>query len=227
MTLTADRKDFVDPDTCCHRCVTNGNNRRLSSGVAFFLKHDDGTEHPYGPHCAAEALGGRDALKGIPDFTARDVDQLGGGESEGSGGGSDGPDPQDVALRDAAIAKRYLLLRMEKVANIPGINPMVRYQPLETIYQEFRKTGILHQAEVTHILAIERKATTPSNLRTNNLLDVYTAETKLTRRIKQSTTPRDKIYLEGIRSWLRAKLRLSDKQIAAAKIQLHPSAFDN
>ncbi|MFP3617234.1 hypothetical protein SB778_45120, partial [Paraburkholderia sp. SIMBA_050] len=80
-------------------------------------------------------------------------------ESEGSAGGSDGPDPQDVALRDAAIAKRYLLLRMEKVANIPDINPMVRYQPLETIYQEFRKTGILHQADVTHILAIERKAT--------------------------------------------------------------------
>ncbi|MBC8733152.1 hypothetical protein OKW30_005479 [Paraburkholderia sp. Clong3] len=227
MTLTADRKDFVDPDTCCHRCVMNGNNRALSSGVAFFLKHDDGTEHPYGPHCAAETLGGREALKGIPDFTARESDQLGGGESGGGTGGSDGPDPQDAALRDAAIAKRYLLLRMEKVANIPGINPMVRYQPLQTIYQEFRKTGILDPADVTHILAIERKATTPTNLRTINLLDVYTAETKLTRRIKQSTTPKDKTYLEGIRSWLRAKLRLSAKQIASAKIQLHPSAFDN
>jgi len=227
MPLTADRKDFVDPDTCCHRCVMNGNNRMLSSGVAFFLKHDDGTEHPYGPRCATETLGGRDGLKGIPDFTARDFDLPGGGESGGGAGGNDGSDPQDAALRDAAIAKRYLLLRMEKVANIPGINSMVRYQPLQTIYQEFRKTGVLDPADVTHILAIERKATTPTNLKTNNLLDVYTAETKLTIRIKQSTTPKDKSYLEAIRLWLRVKLRLSAKQIGSAKIQLHPSAFES
>jgi hypothetical protein len=205
----------------------SGNNRMLRSGVAFILKHDDGAEHPYGPHCAAETFGGRDGLKGIPDFTARDFDQPGDGESGGGAGGSDGPDPQDIALREAAIAKRYLLLRMEKVANIPGINPMVCYQPLQTIYQKFRKTGVLDLAGVTHILAIERKATTPPNLKTNNLLDVYTAETKLTRLIMKSATPKDKICLEGIRSWLRAKLRLSVKQIASAKIQLHPSAFDN
>ncbi|MEN2472534.1 hypothetical protein [Burkholderia sp. GS2Y] len=227
MPLIADRKDFVDPDTCCYRCVMNGNNRMLSSGVAFFLKHDDGIVHPYGPHCAAETLGGRDGLKGIPDFTARDVDQPGGGESGGGAGGSEVPVPQDAALRDAAIAKRYLLLRMEKVANIPGINPMVRYQPLQTIYQDFLRTGILEPADVTHILAIERKVTTPTNLKTNNLLDVYTAETKLTRRIKESISPKDKSYLEGIRLWLREKLRLSAKQIASAKIKIHSSAFEN
>jgi hypothetical protein len=225
MPLIPNRKDFVDLDTLCHRCATNGRSRILSSGTAFFLKHDDGTEHPYGPNCAGQALGDAERLKGVPDFTARDSVEGIGEELRGAANGRDRVVLRDPALRDIANAKRYLLLRMEKVANIPGINPTVRYQPLQKIYREYVITGVLGLADVTHILAIENNVLTPLLLKTNNLLDVYTAETKLTRRIKNCSNVNDIKFLESVRSWLRTKLYLSAKQINAAEIQLHSSAF--
>lgn len=76
------------------------------------------------------------------------------------------------------------MLRMDRVANIPGIQPGARCAPLAEIYIEFEKTRQLSDDEVRHIVALERSEKTPAIYRSNNLLDVYKAYVQLSRLIK-------------------------------------------
>ncbi|EET06168.1 conserved hypothetical protein [Burkholderia pseudomallei 1710a] len=131
----------------------------------------------------------------------------------------------DAVVRDLAIAKRYLLLRMDKIANIPSIEAGVRYAPLDDIYRQYRQTRELTPDSVARIIAIDRSEKTPDRFRTNNLLDVYTAEVQLTRQIDRATSDSTKEFLTSVRSFLRTRLMLSPRQIEKAKLKLHRSAF--
>ncbi|WP_146604241.1 hypothetical protein [Cupriavidus phytorum] len=223
--LVADRKDFVAPGTYCARPDANGRRHGFPTDTAYILVGEAGKEYPYGPSCVHQ-LGYPVDLHGIPDFTARDGEALShGGHAGGAGAGHGSDGGVDAAVKDLAIAKRYLLLRMEKVANIPGIDSGVRYEPLEEIYRQYRQTRQLDPDNVARIIAIDRSEKTPDRFRTNNLLDVYTADVQLTRQIDRASPESRKEFLTSLRNWLRSRLKLSPPQIEKAGLKLHRSAF--
>jgi hypothetical protein len=120
------------------------------------------------------------------------------------------------------------MLRMDRVANIPGIQPGARCAPLAEIYIEFEKTRQLSDDEVRHIVALERSEKTPAIYRSNNLLDVYKAYVQLSRLIKTVTPSGYLDTLVSIRDGtLLKRLKLSEGQIRAAKLRLHPKAFQS
>jgi hypothetical protein len=224
------RIDFVEPGTQCKRVSSNGKHHGFPTSTAtFLLDESSGQEYPFGPTCAAMTVDDKAALRRIPDFTSRDFSPSQNIEGDprpagGSGGGV--REASTDAEKDQAFAKRYLMLRMDRVANLPGIQPGVRYAPLEKIYAEFQATRRLDDDQVRHIIALEKSEKTPAIYRSNNLLDVYTAYVQLNRLIK---TVRAGTYLDtliGIRDGtLLRRLTLYEKQIAAAKLRLHPQAF--
>ncbi|MPW05876.1 hypothetical protein GCT19_09490 [Paraburkholderia sp. CNPSo 3155] len=225
MPLVADRRDFVAPGICCARPDGNGRRHGFPTDTAYILVDEAGNEYPFGPSCVHQ-LGYPVDLRGIPDFTARDGELASGAGHHGGGPGHGGDASADAAARDLAIAKRYLLLRMDKVANIPGIDGGVRYAPLEDIYRQYRQTRELAPDSVARIIAIDRSEKTPDRFRTNNLLDVYTADVQLTRQIDRATSDSRRDFLTSVRdNFLRARLRLSSSQIAKAGLRLHRSAF--
>lgn len=226
MSLTPDRKDFVEPDARCARRSSDGRVHGFPSSKAFILRDQNGNEYAYGPTCVLHEVS-KDALAGIPDFTSRDVDDLddneeGGPTVKGRGGLVVEQDDQKKQL---SAAKRYLLLRMEKVGNLPDVHPGVKYLPLNDIYLEYCRSGQLDLDQAEHILAIERFDKTPCRMKTVNLLDVYTAHFKLTKMIRQSANPKSKAFLESIRGNLIKNLTLTQRQVETAGLRLHPSAF--
>ncbi|PLY59566.1 hypothetical protein HBH1_02076 [Herbaspirillum sp. BH-1] len=232
MSLIPLRIDFVDPETHCARLADNGRIHGFKSGKATFILHEsDGREYPYGPICAPKMMGGRELLRGIPDFTTRDFSPVQEDEDEvvngnGLGGGKRPPDDSNDDEKAQAFAKRYLMLRMDRVANLPGVQPGVQYAPLAAIYEEFKKTRQLAPDAVRYIIAVERTSKTPEMYRSDNLLDVYTAYVQINRFIK---TLKQGDFLDIIVSirdnTLLRKLYLKPKQVKAAKLNLHPRAF--
>ncbi|MCP3018690.1 hypothetical protein [Cupriavidus basilensis] len=235
------RKDFVEPGTRCRQQVGRGRHHGFGNGQAFILRDGQGHEYPFGEACARAVLAEPDLLYLVPDYTERDAGQPvpeatapDNEEFEAAGpaaprargaarGGRQGK-ASDAALRRTA-AIRYLVLRMEKVASVPRVQPTVRFPALEAVYQAYLETGELPDAQVKRILAIERSATTPPKLKTINLLDVYTAHVKLERVIQESNRVEQRRFLRSIHDWLARHLVLSAAQIAAAGIQMHPHAF--
>lgn len=132
MSLIVDRRDFVVPGTYCARPDSNGRRHGFPTAAAYILVDEFGNEYPYGPSCVSQ-LGFPVSLRGIPDFTARDGESpsVDGHDSSAPSYGSN--TSVDEEMRDLAIAKRYLLLRMEKIANIPNVDTGVRYAPLEDV----------------------------------------------------------------------------------------------
>lgn len=99
-------------------------------------------------------------------------------------------------------------------------------EPLVKLFSEFEQTRQLSDDAVRHIIALEKSEKTPAIYRSNHLLDVYTAYVQLSRQIKKVEPGRYYDTLVSIRddSLLR-RLKLSDNQIRAAKLKLHPQAF--
>ncbi|MCW5261394.1 hypothetical protein D5045_14775 [Verminephrobacter eiseniae] len=223
------RIDFVEPGTPCSRVADNGRHHGFKSGTAtFLLDEDSGQEYPFGPVCAGYMLGDKTLLRGIPDFTTRDFtppdDEKGDQGSEG--GGSHGVGASD-AEKASAFAKRYLMLRMDRVANIPGIQPGIRYAPLAKLYEDFQQTRQLSDDAIRHIIALEKAEKTPAIYRSSHLLDVYTAYVQLSRQIKKLKPGTYRDTLVSIRdNALLRRLTLSDGQIRAARLRLHPQAFN-
>ena len=224
------RIDFVEPETQCTRLSSNGRRHGFPTGTAtFLLDETDGRDYPFGPTCAAIRVGDKTELRGIPDFTTRDftpaqeIESDPGGGAQGGGLGGDGASDAEKAK---AFAKRYLMLRMDRIANLPKVQQGVKYAPLTEIYSAFEKTRHLSEDEVRYIIALEKSEKTPSVYRSNNLLDVYTAYVQLNRRIKTVTPGEYFDVLVSIRdNSLLRRLTLSDGQIRAAKLKLHPNAF--
>jgi hypothetical protein len=189
------------------------------------MDEETGLDYPFGPTCAAIKVGERTALRGIPDFTTRDFSPAQDIQGDPGGGGGGGGGATD-AEKNRAFAKRYLMLRMDRVATLPGIQAGVRYAPLEEIYSSFKSTRQLSDDDVRHIIALEKSEKTPVIYRSNNLLDVYTAYVQLNRRIKTVAPGEYHDVLKSIRDRsLLMRLKLSAGQIRAAKLKLHPTAF--
>lgn len=222
---TAVCKDFVDPaNTRCQARPARGRHHDFPEGHAYILRDADGHEHPFGLACAREALADPGELAHIPDYTVRDV-RPAFAESETA-------PPQGRSRRAVlsaaqlhAIAARYLVLRMEKVAAVPRVQPTVRFPPLEDLYVQYRQGATLDPQQVRRILAIERSPTTPPRLRHTNLLDVYTAHVKLERLIAESTSLSTIRFLRSLHDWLARHLVLSSGQLEAAGIAMHAQAF--
>jgi len=227
MTWIPVRIDFVEPGTQCHR-IANGRHHGFKTSTAtILLNEDSGQEYPFGPVCAQHMVSDKSLLRGIPDFTTRDFTLEEGEGDHGSGGkgGFQGADASD-AEKAHAFAKRYLMLRMDRVANIPGIQSRIQYAPLEKVYAEFLRTRELTDDASRHIIALERSEKTPVIYRSNHLLDVYTAYVQLNRRIKEVKPGSYLDTLVSIRdNSLLKRLKLSEAQIRAAKLRLHPQAF--
>lgn len=148
------------------------------------------------------------------------------GGGQGGGGKGDAIDKEaarKLARRNAAT--RYVVLRMEKVAGVPRVQPTVRFPALDDIYRQIARGEPLSDAQVTRVLGIERSPSTPPRLKAENLLDVYTAHVKLERLIAESNSVENIRFLRGVHDWLARHLVLSSAQIAAAGIVMHPHAF--
>lgn len=221
------RKDFVDPATTrCHaRSARGGRHHGFPEGHAYILRDPDGHEYPFGPECARAALAEPAGLEQIPDYTERDaVPRLPGFEDlPTTRRRKPTAAEQELARRNAAT--RYVILRMEKVAAVPRVQPTVRFPALEPLYQQIAQGGTLTGAQVQRVLAIERSATTPAKLRMLNLLDVYTAHVKLERLIAASNNVENIRFLRSLHDWLARHLVLSTAQLDAAGIVMHPHAF--
>ena len=231
MTYTPLRIDFVDLDVVCTRAGGNGRHGFKTHTAYILLNEETGVELPFGPKCAEIALGGKEALRGIPDFTTRDFtpeseegDQ-GTGKAGGGGSGSLGASTDDKAR---GFATRYLLLRTERVANIPHIVQGIRFEPLQVIYDRFRETRLLTDDDIRYIINLEKSERTPARYRSTRLLDVYTAYVQLQRLIKKSKRQKEIDILTSVRdNSLLKKLSLSAPQIEMAKLKLHPQAFQS
>ncbi|SPR96759.1 hypothetical protein [Cupriavidus taiwanensis] len=217
------RKDFVDPAT---RCYARGASRRhhgFPEGQAFILRDAAGHEYPFGEDCARAALAQPALLRQVPDYTERDVvprtalPELPAAPRR--------RDPAQARAAERAAAIRYLVLRMEKVAAVPRVQPTVRFPALEDVYAQYQRSGDIAPAQVRRILAIERSPSTPPRLRATNLLDVYTAHVKLERLIAASTSVDNIRFLRSLHDWLARHLVLTAGQLAAAGITMHPQAF--
>ncbi|WP_064577121.1 hypothetical protein [Cupriavidus gilardii] len=231
-TWTAVRKDFVEPGTRCAGAgigMPAGNKGHgIGSGHAYILRDAAGREHPFGPDCALRLLGGPGALDAAPDFTAR---------AAGAGPWRDDARPRRRAgagrerelererARQHAAAVRYLLLRMEKVAGVPRVQPSVRFAPLEPLYAAYRDTGKLTSQQASRVLAIERSPSTPATLKTANLLDVYTAYVQLELALREAVRVEQQRFLRGVMDWLARHLTLTRAQAEAAGLALHPRAW--
>lgn len=228
------RKDFVDPATTrCHaRSARGGRHHGFPTGHAYILRDGHGHEYPFGADCARALLGDASALDRIPDYTVRDA---AGAAAPAANAGTreavaapararrPSADAREIERRNAAT--RYVVLRMEKVAAVPRVQPTVRFAPLEGVYQQIVRGEPLTPAQVSRVLAIERSATTPPRLKSENLLDVYTAHIHLERLIAASGSVENIRFLRSLHDWLARHLVLSRAQLDAAGIAMHPHAF--
>lgn len=216
------RKDFVDPaNTRCHaRSPLGGRHHGFPEGHAYVLRDAAGHEYPFGADCARAVLSEPLLLETVPDYTERDMPAAGPGSASGA---MDKDTARKLARRNAAT--RYVVLRMEKVAAVPRVQPTVRFPALDEIYRQIARGEPLSDAQVTRVLGIERSASTPPRLKAENLLDVYTAHIKLERLIAESNSVENIRFLRGVHDWLARHLVLSAAQIAAAGILMHPQAF--
>ncbi|PWK37573.1 hypothetical protein [Cupriavidus plantarum] len=214
------RKDFVDPATTrCHaRSPLGGRHHGFPEGHAYILRDAEGHEYPFGADCARAVLPEPSLLETVPDYTERDVPP-----AAASLPRMDKDAARKLARRNTAT--RYVVLRMEKVAAVPRVQPTVRFPALEDLYRQIARGEPLSDAQVTRVLGIERSASTPPRLKAENLLDVYTAHTKLERLIAESNNVENIRFLRGVHDWLARHLVLSAAQIAAAGIVMHPHAF--
>ncbi|AMR78790.1 hypothetical protein [Cupriavidus nantongensis] len=221
------RKDFVDPATRCHARGASRRHHGFPDGQAYILRDAAGHEYPFGEDCARAALAQPALLRQVPDYTERDVvprtalPELPAGPRRRDP--AQGRAVEHAAERAAAI--RYLVLRMEKVAAVPRVQPTVRFPALEDVYAQYQRSGDIAPAQVRRILAIERSPSTPPRLRATNLLDVYTAHVKLERLIAASTSVDNIRFLRSLHDWLARHLVLTAAQLAAAGIAMHPQAF--
>ncbi|WP_354682331.1 hypothetical protein [Cupriavidus necator] len=219
------RKDFVDPATRCH---ARGNSRRhhgFAAGQAYILRDAAGHEFPFGEDCARAAVAHPGLLLQVPDYTERDAVPRSALPDPIPAGARRRRSAAETATAERAAAIRYLVLRMEKVAAVPRVQPTVRFPALEPVYEQYLRTGDIATAQVRRILAIERSPTTPPRLRATNLLDVYTAHIKLERLIAASNSVGNIRFLRGLHDWLARHLVLSASQLAAGGIEMHPQAF--
>ncbi|MCG5261640.1 hypothetical protein [Cupriavidus gilardii] len=221
------RKDFVDPGTRCAGSGAGGKGHGIGSGHAYILRDAHGDEHAFGPDCAHRLLGGNAGLDSVPDFTAR---AAGAGPwrddarpGRGARGARGGLEREQARLHAAAV--RYLLLRMEKVAAVPRVQPSVRFAPLEPLYAAWRETGALTPQQASRVLAIERSPSTPATLKSANLLDVYTAYVQLERKLREAVRLEQQRFLRGVMDWLARHLTLTRAQGEAAGLALHPRAW--
>ncbi len=247
------RKDFADPTTTrCHaRSSKGGRHHGFPEGHAWILRGPDGHEYPFGLECARAALAVPGMLDQIPDYTERDavlrvdaaidaamdaaIDAAIGSAMGGTIGGTIGgasarlprrkPSAAERELASRNAATRYVVLRMEKVASVPRVQPTVRFAALEDLYQQIVAGRPLSVAQVQRVLAIERSPTTPPKLKSLNLLDVYTAHVKLEWLIAASSRVDRTRFLRSLHDWLARHLVLSTAQIEAAGIVMHPHAF--
>jgi hypothetical protein len=241
------RKDLVDPSTFCASRGPSGRRHRIRLGHAWILCDADGHEHAFDVACAEAAMAREPlcavagcatadaadaalsvALSMVPDLTVRDqgLTLASGDDLEAHLQTRRRPGnaaQAEQALRRAAI--RYLVLRMDKVAAVPRIQPAVRFAPLEPLYEEYLRTGTLSLMQAQRVVAIERSPATPAKLKTTNLLDIYTAHARLERRIAESSRVDEIRFLRGVVDWLARHLVLTQTQIKAAGLELHPHAF--
>ncbi len=219
------RKDFVDPaNTRCHaRNAKGGRHHGFPEGHAYILRGPDGHEYPFGLECARAMLAAPEALDQIPDYTERDaVKRL---DFDLPAPVKRKPTAAELELARRNAATRYVVLRMDKVAAVPRVQPTVRFPALEELYQRIASGGTLSAAQVQRVLAIERSQATPPKLKGTNLLDVYTAHVKLEWLIAASNRMDQIRFLRSLHDWLARHLVLSAAQIAAAGIVMHPHAF--
>ncbi|ABF08296.1 hypothetical protein [Cupriavidus metallidurans] len=219
------RKDFVDPaSTRCHaRNAKGGRHHGFPEGHAYILRGPDGHEYPFGPECAREVLAVPEALDQIPDYTERDaVKRI---DADLPAPVRRKPSAAELELARRNAATRYVVLRMEKVAAVPRVQPTVLFPALDELYQRIATGGTLTNAQVQRVLAIERSKATPPKLKSTNLLDVYTAHVKLEWLIAGANRVDQIRFLRSLHDWLARHLVLSAAQIAAAGIVMHPHAF--
>lgn len=225
------RIDFVDLDVICSRTGGNGRHGFKTHTAYILLNKANGVEYPFGPKCAEHVLGSKEALRGIPDFTTRDFTLESGDGDQGTGkaaGGGSGSLKVSAEDKARGFAVRYLMLRMDRVANLPGIIPGVKYKPLQDIYVRFQQMQTLTEEEIRYIINVEKAKKTPDEFRSTRLLDVYTAYVQLQRQIKKATTKQRVEFLTSIRdNSLLRKLSLSTAQIDSSNLMLHPQAFQD
>ncbi|RZT41974.1 hypothetical protein [Cupriavidus agavae] len=219
------RKDFADPSTTrCHaRSEKGGRHHGFAEGHAWILRGPDGQEYPFGFDCARAALAVPGMLDQIPDYTERDAVQR--VDAAFAPLPRRKPTAAELELQRRNAATRYVVLRMDKVAGVPRVQPTVRFPALEDLYRQIAAGRPLEHAQVQRVLAIERSAATPPKLKSLNLLDVYTAHVKLEWLIAASNRVDRIRFLRSLHDWLARHLVLSAAQIEAAGIVMHPHAF--
>lgn len=211
MTLRPIRIDYVPAGTVCHKC-------RHPLEEARIILALDGTELFYGPDCVKLVLTdeGRSLLRQIPDLTRR-----GRVSTKSLNSNVDDSDvPGEENGNAARHAAEYLWIRLDKIAVLcPARAISLKYSPLIIAFDTLRDRGYLLDAEIQHVLNIERKA--PPELRLANLLDVYAADIQLQKKIGANRSE----FLGGLQQQLRKKLSLSQKQIETATLKLSKTAF--
>lgn len=208
--FTPVRRDFAF-DTRCYAC-----NVLLRSNIAVFIRHGQGTEHPYGPTCAERLV--KESVHQIPDLTSVALPKKRGMKS--------GVPHEDAAVSTKSLAPRdklrraspdematrtatsYLLLRMMALRDLPG----VYYGPLVDLFERWQDSQ-LTVADVAHINNIEAKCRRERpKYSLPNLATVYAFDRALAAALDHVDLDRQD-FLVAVRRNLRRNLFLSAKEV--------------
>jgi hypothetical protein len=195
-----DRIDFIDNKTC-EFC-----NRPLKTNIAYILIRD-GIEVPAGPHCSHKNA--KNPGERIPDFTKAsldipDDDENGPGSGGGSGGGK-GKHPRPAGYYEI----EYLRLRAEKLIDFRD----AIFPKLSDVYAKYKATG-LDDGDIGYLDGLIKKVSAEKPLLSPKNLQICYAYSFWLQRYLDRKGKND--FISSILSQLKAKMRLSEAQLAAA-----------
>lgn len=198
--MIAIKKDFVSPDTLSY-C----NNRRLSSGKAYFLLDSNGNIVKAGKQCAMEHS--QNDLKTIPDLTTSliaNYTQEGRNSSSHSNSDRQEPDKKAQALT-------YLLLRQEILVKL-GFKG-VSYPKFESYYEEYKNKYDLSYEAIEHIYNVQKSRNTPKKFSLPNLLTCYAYYYKMQEALRYINNKEGQSFVESLLEYLKKYCDLKENQI--------------
>lgn len=200
MIYSVIRIDFTE------RCQCVFCSRKITSGKGYVVVNEKGEEAFCGPVCAKDKNNVINPGARIPDLTKGAIDAE---ERENSRKGrnmgiGDRPKLDEEIEKQNAIA--YLLLRMEKLKDFPGVH----YKKLDPIFMKYKANNLLE--EDYNFLKILMKGEKRPEFSYKNLQAIYACNFWIDKFIKNNSNT-DISFVKSLRKYLHEHLRLTEKQI--------------
>ncbi|WP_297811973.1 hypothetical protein [uncultured Helicobacter sp.] len=193
------KRDFVNPDTPSY-C----DNRKLTSGKAYFLLDSAGRIFKAGEQCAKQHS--QTDLSSVPDLTT----SLLVNSTKDKHDYSSRLNSKQQKLDKKSQALTYLLLREEKLKELGFEN--ISYNTLQSYYQEYKNNYDLSEEAVNHIYNILNSPNIPKKFSLLNLSTCYAYYYKMEKAL-QCLNQEQSVYIDSLLKYLKKDYSLTKPQI--------------